>query len=207
MIACGFYIKAVLCQYSHFIWREMLALGGSHSCKAGIKAKSSVSWTKAYPQVNPPANSCGHKLFLLLFFTWKSSGFKPHFLCQNTSQPAIHILIASFFFSASVNPHGLKSGLLKVKCPLSWLGRGFHPLPQSLSNRAPSLSVYSSSGCLSQPGYVRVHAGDVGDHSNLSWGKEQKYRTTDHRTLHVPSGTNTRPPYLLVRFRSAPVRL
>lgn len=207
MRARGFYVKAGLCQYSHFIWRQILVLGESHSCKAGIKAKSSVSWTKAYPQVTLPANLCGHKLFLLLFFAWNSSRFKPHFLCQNTSQPAIHILIASFFVSISVHTHGLKSGLLKAMCPLSQLGQGFHPLPQSLSNWATRLSVYSSSGCLSQPGYAHVHTRDAGDHSNLSWGKEQKYRTTDHRPLQMPSGTNTHPSYLLVKFHSAPMQL
>lgn len=38
---------------------------------------------------------------------------------------------------------------------LSWPAWGFHPLPQSLSSWAARLSIYSSSGCFSQPGWVR----------------------------------------------------
>lgn len=53
MRAHGFYMKAGLCQYSHFIRRETLARGGSRSCRAGIEAQPSVSRTKALPSSSP----------------------------------------------------------------------------------------------------------------------------------------------------------
>lgn len=92
---------------------------------------------------------------------------------------------------------------------LSWPAWGFHPLPQSLSSWAARLSIYSSSGCFSQPGWVRGHTSDAGDHWNLSWGKRQKYRRKDRRPLQgrALSATNTHPPELPARFHSAPTQV
>lgn len=67
------------------VWSKLkMASRKSHSCRAGVKAKSSVSWTKASP------TSCLACRFMCTqiapTFTFHLEGFKfkPWFLCQNS---------------------------------------------------------------------------------------------------------------------------
>lgn len=72
------------------VWSKLkMASRKSHSCRAGVEAKSSVSWPKASP------TSCLAWHFMCTqiapAFTFHLEGFKfkPWFLCQNVSQLAI----------------------------------------------------------------------------------------------------------------------
>lgn len=76
------------------VWSKLkLTSRKSHSCRAGIKAKSSVSWTKAYPTSCLTCHIICTQLAPAFAFHLKEFKFKPWFLCQNVSQLAIDNMI------------------------------------------------------------------------------------------------------------------
>lgn len=166
------------------VWSKLkLTSRKSHSCRAGIKAKSSVSWTKAYPTSCLTCHIICTQLAPAFAFHLKEFKFKPWFLCQNVSQLAIDNMI-------------IPLGICSHTGNEIWFWRTssqweFYTLLQSL------------------PSWLCAHMSDLRDHWSLSLGKQHKHRMKDHRPWHayVHSATNTHSLHLPARLHSAPMQV
>ena len=87
MRAHGFYIKAGFCQYvlfggKHWHWE-------GHTAAGQESRPNHLSWAKDLCTSCPACHPMCTQVAFAFVFQLKSSMFKPCFLCQNTSQPAI----------------------------------------------------------------------------------------------------------------------
>lgn len=203
MRAHGFYMKAGLCQYSHFIWRETLAWGGSRSCGAGIEGKPSVSWTKALPSSSPTCHPvCTQVAPSFIFHLEELKALFP--LPKHFPASRIHCDCFSLGFGVcSYTQIEIQSA--EGNSPIVMAGGRISssaPKPFQLGSQAFHLFLFRLfltawlSLCPREWYWRPVKS---------AWGKEQKYRLKDHRPLqaHVLPAFNTHPPCLSAGLHSA----
>lgn len=174
-------------------WSKLkMASRKSHSCRAGVEAKSSVSWPKASPTSCLACHFVCTQIAPAFTFHLEGFKFKPWFLCQNVSQLAIQ----RDHSSRNLFTHRERNLVCwRPTCLLSFWRTssqwGFHTLLQGL------------------PSWLHTHMGDLRDHWSLSLGKQQKHRIKDHRPwqAYVLSDTNTHSLHLPARLYSAPTQV
>lgn len=141
------------------------ALGGSHSCRAGILAKFICVMDQSL--AHSPPRLRAQKL-CLYFSPGTARGLNPVLLCQNSSQSAI---TSWFLFCFSVCSY-TRSGIPQRSW---WHGqdRDVTLCPKASPAGQPG---FPFTALLSQHCWVHTHMSDAGHHWTLPWGEQQKYR-------------------------------